>query len=62
MKRHLSAALLALAGAVFLLQGIGLLEGSPMTGDRTWAIVGTVMLAAAVLLAWSGYRPRAPRR
>lgn len=58
LKRIILAAPLALVGSVFLLQGIGLLGGSRMTGDPTWAIVGTAMLAAAVLLAWSAYRPR----
>ncbi len=57
MKRAVLAVALALAGGVFLLQGIGLLGGSRMTGDPTWAIVGTAMLAAALLLAWSAYRP-----
>ena len=58
MKRILLAAPLALVGSIFLLQGIGLLGGSRMTGDPTWAIVGTAMLAGAALLTWSAYRPR----
>ena len=58
LKRIILAAPLALVGSIFLLQGIGLLGGSRMTGDPTWAIVGAAMLAAAVVLAWSAYRPR----
>ena len=61
LKRIVLAAPLALVGSIFLLQGIGLLGGSRMTGDSTWAIVGTAMLAAALLLAWSAYRSRATR-
>ncbi len=37
-------AILALVGAVWLLQGIGLLQGSVMTGQTLWVIVGAVAL------------------
>jgi hypothetical protein len=56
MKRLVLAALLALAGSVFALQGIGVLPGSVMTGDPKWAVIGTLMLMGAALLAWSAYR------
>lgn len=52
------AALLALVGSVFALQGIGVLPGSVMTGDPKWAVIGTVMLMTAALLVWSAFRPR----
>jgi hypothetical protein len=54
--RLIVAALLALAGSVFALQGIGVLPGSAMTGDPTWAVIGTLMVMSAALLAWSAYR------
>ncbi len=38
------AALLVVLGALFFLQGIGLVGGSVMTGDRTWAVIGPVMV------------------
>jgi hypothetical protein len=60
IKRLVLAALLALAGSVFALQGIGVLPGSVMTGDPKWAVIGTLMLMGAALLAWSAYR-RSPR-
>ena len=46
--------LVALAGAVFALQGAGFLPGSVMTGDRLWLVIGAVMVVAGVgLAAWS---------
>ena len=51
------AALLALVGSVFALQGVGVLPGSVMTGDPKWAAIGTVMLMIAALLVWSAFRP-----
>jgi len=49
------AALLALTGVVWILQGIGLLPGSFMTGDPTWAYIGAALLVVAVFLAASVY-------
>lgn len=48
-----SAATLALAvlGLVFLGQGVGVIPGSFMTGDPTWAVIGGLLLAAAAGLA-----------
>ena len=44
--------LAAAAGGVFFLQGIGVLPGSYMTGDPTWAWVGGVMIVGGLALAW----------
>jgi hypothetical protein len=57
--RLIVAAFLALAGSVFALQGIGVLPGSVMTGDPKWAVIGTLMVMGAALLAWSAYRESA---
>ena len=54
--RLIVAAILALVGSVFTLQGIGVLPGSVMTGDPKWAVIGTLMVMGAALLAWSAYR------
>jgi hypothetical protein len=44
--------LVCLMGAVFLLQGIGVLGGSFMSNTVTWTVIGAVMVAAGgVLLA-----------
>ncbi len=55
-----AGALLAVIGGVWFLQGINVLPGSFMTGDRRWAIYG----AAAVLvgLAVVVYAVRSRRR
>lgn len=52
--------ILLLVGALWALQGVGVVGGSFMTGERNWLVIG---LATAVvgmaLLAW-GYRTRRP--
>jgi hypothetical protein len=48
-----------LAGATFLLQGIGLLPGSFMTGRAEWAIIGAALVAAAALALWLARRREA---
>jgi hypothetical protein len=53
------AVLLDLTGIVWILQGIGVLPGSFMTGDIVWAAIGAVLLFVSGLLLWSAYRPRA---
>ena len=49
--RLVLGALLLLIGAVWILQGIGLLKGSFMTGEAVWAIIGAVcvVIGAAVI-------------
>jgi hypothetical protein len=37
--------LLALTGLVWILQGIGLLPGSFMSGQSQWAVIGIVVVA-----------------
>ncbi len=44
--------LLVVGGLVWLLQGIGLLLGSPMTGQSFWAIAGAVAMAAGAALLY----------
>jgi ABC-type enterochelin transport system permease subunit len=52
----LSAALIV-AGGVFIGQGLGLLQGrSFMVGDRSWAVIGAVMVAAGLALGWRELR------
>ncbi|MGH8926941.1 MAG: hypothetical protein ACRDWH_01220 [Acidimicrobiia bacterium] len=54
--RWIFVALLAMVGAVWLGQGVGLIEGSFMTGEPLWAGIGAVLLLAAVTLLISGWR------
>ncbi|MGL5819660.1 MAG: hypothetical protein ACRCZD_00465 [Phycicoccus sp.] len=42
---------LLLMGALWTLQGVGLLEGSPMTGVTLWAVVGPIVALVGVSLA-----------
>ncbi len=48
-------------GGLFFLQGIGVIGGSVMTGDRLWLLVGLVMLLIGLVLLSSGACRRARR-
>jgi len=54
------AAVAGLAGLTFLLQGLGYLAGSVMTGDPLWVFVGAGLLVFAILLAVSALRRPVP--
>lgn len=41
---------MVLVGGVWAFQGLGYLEGSTMTGERTWAIVGPVVAGLGLAL------------
>ena len=43
---------LVVIGGVWVLQGVGLLQGSPMTGSGIWVVLGLIVMAsgAAVLV------------
>jgi len=49
---------LALAGVVFTLQGVGILGGSVMSGVTFWAVAGPVIVLAGVVLTALGLRDR----
>ena len=58
MKTFLRAlgVLLILGGAIFFLQGMNVLPGSFMTGDRQWAINGGIMVILGIaLMFWGKY-------
>ena len=48
--------LMVLMGGVWLLQGIGILPGSFMTGQPFWAVMGAIFLAVGGLLILAGFR------
>jgi hypothetical protein len=53
--------LLALMGLVWFLQGIGVLQGSSMSNQTTWVIIGLVVIAiGAGLLFYNNRRPQSP--
>ncbi len=56
--------IMVLIGGVWILQGVGALGGSVMTGQSMWAIIGTIVgIVGLVVLALAArliarYRPR----
>lgn len=60
--RALSVALgavMLLTGAVWTFQGLGYLEGSPMTDQTLWAVIGPLLAGLGVALVIVGVRRRA---
>jgi hypothetical protein len=48
----------ALAGAVFTLQGVGVLGGSFMSGSALWAVIGIALVIVGLTLYGRGTRTR----
>jgi hypothetical protein len=48
----------AVIGVVWTLQGLGYLQGSPMTGVSFWAVVGPIVAGVGVALAIVAARRR----
>jgi hypothetical protein len=55
--------LMTAVGLVWTLQGLGYLQGSPMTGVEVWAIIGPLVAGFGVALVVVAARggPRPPR-
>jgi hypothetical protein len=53
---QLLGAILALAGIVWLGQGIGLIRGSFMTGSALWAVIGALCLIAGAFMLYRSMR------
>jgi len=53
--------LIALAGVVFTLQGVGVIGGSFMSGSTSWAVAGPVIALAGLAMAAAGLRRRRVR-
>jgi hypothetical protein len=49
IRRAIAIALLVVGG-VWLFQGIGVIEGSFMTGEAVWAVIGAVCAASGLAL------------
>jgi len=47
---------LTIAGAIWALQGFGVIGGSFMSGDSVWAIIGPIVAAIGLILAVIGVR------
>ena len=48
--RRAIAIVLLLVGVVWFFQGVGVIEGSFMTGEAVWAVIGAVCVAAGLAL------------
>ena len=55
MKRpRLAVALvLLLIGLVWIGQGVGLLDGSPMSSQTIWGLIGSILVLVAAGVAWT---------
>ncbi|WP_353814615.1 hypothetical protein [Agromyces sp. SYSU T00266] len=51
-------AVLALAGTVWTLQGVGILPGSVMSGVTMWAVIGPIIAIGGLALLWVGFARR----
>ena len=52
----IAGGLMILMGGIWLLQGIGILPGSFMTGQMFWAVMGAAFLAVGGLVILAGFR------
>ena len=50
--------ILAAVGLVWTLQGVGVLQGSAMTGSSLWATIGPIVLVVGIALIWIGIARR----
>ena len=51
-------ALVALAGAVWTLQGLGYIGGSFMSGATLWAVIGPIVLLVGLAIIYLALRGR----
>jgi hypothetical protein len=49
-------ALVSLIGLVWILQGVGVLPGSFMTGQTKWAVYGAITLVVGLAVIWLSRR------
>ena len=52
----IAGGLMIIMGGIWLLQGIGILPGSFMTGQMFWAVMGAAFLAVGGLVILAGFR------
>jgi hypothetical protein len=50
------AGVLIVFGTIFTLQGVGLVGGSAMTGNPTWAVIGPILVAFGLALGFWTWR------
>jgi hypothetical protein len=52
---------LLITGAIWIVQGVGVLKGSFMTGQRLWTWIGAVAVAVGLVLIFTANGKRQPR-
>jgi LPXTG-motif cell wall-anchored protein len=57
-----AGAVLVVLGVVWSLQGVGVLGGSPMTGQQIWTVIGLILVAGGLALFVRGIRRRQRQR
>ena len=63
MSRRLSLAIggiLFAVGVLWTLQGLGIVEGSSMSGVKLWAAIGPFVALIGLVVAFGGLRRRQP--
>ena len=53
---NIVAVLVVLMGITWVLQGVGIMPGSFMTGQRQWAVNGAVAIVIGLVLLWFSNR------
>ena len=56
--RWIVAGVIIALGLVWIGQGSGVLPGSVMSGDPRWALIGAVLVAVGIVVAWTAFRRR----
>lgn len=51
-------AVIFIAGIIFMLQGLGDIGGSAMSGKTTWAVLGPIIAVVGLVVATIGVRTR----
>lgn len=56
LPRVVAGVVLCLIGALWIAQGVGVAEGSPMTGHAIWAYLGAAVIVGGLGLVAAGAR------
>ena len=56
--RGIAGVVLLIVGVVWVAQGVGVLHGSPMTGQAVWAVLGAPLAVIGLALLRSTRRAR----
>jgi hypothetical protein len=56
--RWIVAGVIIVLGLAWIGQGSGVIPGSFMTGDPRWTLIGAVLVAVGIVVAWTALRRR----